>query len=196
LRHITTVSYFFPGGVLLFLDLTARMVFNSGGLLKSQGIGNGSAMPPHIYAIADSAYRSMMSAITSHPHGAASTGPVNCNQTILISGESGAGKTESTKIVLRYLTTVGNSTTGAQISSGSVMDKVLQSNPILESFGNARTLRNDNSSRFGKFIELHFSRRGQLVGGTIKTYLLVSQRITMRCLRVGNCLTSRLVTLS
>jgi myosin-5 len=87
------------------------------------------------------------------------------------------GKTESTKIVLRYLTTVGSSTGTVETESGSIMDKVLQSNPILEAFGNAKTIRNDNSSRFGKFIELNFNRRGHLVGGTIRTYLLEKVRI-------------------
>jgi myosin-5 len=87
----------------------------------------------------------------------------SADQCILISGESGAGKSESTKIVLRYLTTVGNSTGGtAGIPDGSVLDKVLRSNPILEAFGNAKTIRNDNSSRFGKFIELNFNNRGYL----------------------------------
>ena len=83
----------------------------------------------------------------------------NADQAILVSGESGAGKTESTKIVLRYLTTVGNSSGTMTVDEGTVMDKVLQSNPILEAFGNAKTIRNDNSSRFGKYIDLNFSRQ-------------------------------------
>ena len=144
------------------------------GLLKSQGIEGCRALPPHVYAVADAAYRDMMrvmsQSLTSKPQTA-------INQTILISGESGAGKTESTKVVLRYLTTVGNSSGSSLYVTGSVMDKVLQSNPILESFGNARTIRNDNSSRFGKFIELHFSKRGHLIGGTIRTYLLEKVRL-------------------
>ena len=101
----------------------------------------------------------------------------NANQAILVSGESGAGKTESTKIVLRCLTTVGNSSGTMTVDEGSVMDKVLQSNPILEAFGNAKTIRNDNSSRFGKYIDLNFSRRGHLVGGGISTYLLEKVRL-------------------
>ena len=144
------------------------------GLLKSQGIEGCRALPPHVYAVADAAYRDMMrvmsQSLTAKPQTA-------INQTILISGESGAGKTESTKVVLRYLTTVGNSSGSSLYVTGSVMDKVLQSNPILESFGNARTIRNDNSSRFGKFIELHFSKRGHLIGGTIRTYLLEKVRL-------------------
>ena len=106
------------------------------------------------------------------------------SQSILISGESGAGKTESTKIVMLYLTTLGSShhnvkqdealaggtsSARASLNEMSIMERVLQSNPILEAFGNARTLRNDNSSRFGKFIELGFSRGGSLLGAKVQT---------------------------
>lgn len=80
-----------------------------------------------------------------HAGKSAGMGPVN--QSVLISGESGAGKTESTKFVMKYLTTVGNGDDGVELEKGSIMDRVLQSNPILEAFGNARTIRNDNSSR-------------------------------------------------
>ena len=114
------------------------------------------------------------------------------SQSILISGESGAGKTESTKIVMLYLTTLGSShhnvkqdealaggtsSARAPLNEMSIMERVLQSNPILEAFGNARTLRNDNSSRFGKFIELGFSRGGSLLGAKVQTYLLEKVRV-------------------
>lgn len=145
------------------------------GLLRSQGMGQAgdSGLPPHIYAIADTSYRQMMA-------------PARKSQSILISGESGAGKTESTKIVMLYLTTLGSSQpsksmeeskSGGGITDLSVMERVLQSNPILEAFGNARTLRNDNSSRFGKFIELGFSRAGTLLGARVQTYLLEKVRL-------------------
>jgi myosin-5 len=160
------------------------------GLLRSQGIESPTELPPHIYAIADAAFRDMMDAIhaghTTTGGGSSSSSSdkkknmresANADQAILVSGESGAGKTESTKIVLRYLTTVGNSSGTMEVSEGSVMDKVLQSNPILEAFGNAKTIRNDNSSRFGKYIDLNFNRRGHLIGGTISTYLLEKVRI-------------------
>lgn len=107
------------------------------GLMKSQGIDGCRPLPPHVYAVADAAYRDMMRVVSQN---LTAKSPVTVNQTILISGESGAGKTESTKIVLRYLTTVGSSSGSSSFLTGSVMDKVLQSNPILESFGNARTL--------------------------------------------------------
>ena len=159
------------------------------GVLKSQGIDSPTELPPHIYAIADAAFREMMEAI--HAGHAGGSGKVksprdsrkdvritaNADQAILVSGESGAGKTESTKIVLRYLTTVGSGSGTMTVDDGSVMDKVLQSNPILEAFGNAKTIRNDNSSRFGKYIDLNFSRRGHLVGGSISTYLLEKVRL-------------------
>jgi myosin-5 len=138
------------------------------------GQSTGPKLGPHVYAIADLSYRQMM-------------GPKRKSQSILISGESGAGKTESTKIVMKYLTTLGTAHIGDDDSGGggtegkegdmSVMTKVLQSNPILEAFGNARTLRNDNSSRFGKFIELGFSRSGTLLGAKIQTYLLEKVRL-------------------
>ncbi|CAM9681789.1 unnamed protein product, partial [Ectocarpus fasciculatus] len=143
------------------------------GYMRQQGIEPPQALGPHVFAIADSAYRDMMKGI--HAGKSAGMGPVN--QSILISGESGAGKTESTKFVMRYLTTVGNGEDGVELEKGSIMDRVLQSNPILEAFGNARTIRNDNSSRFGKFIELMFNKRGNLLGAGIETYLLEKVRI-------------------
>jgi myosin V len=137
------------------------------GLFRSQGMGNpGSELEPHIFAVADRSYRQMMQEQRK-------------SQAILISGESGAGKTESTKIVMTYLTTLGQMGMGEEEEGGemSVMQKVLQSNPVLEAFGNARTLRNDNSSRFGKFIELGFTRAGHLIGAKVQTYLLEKVRL-------------------
>lgn len=175
----------------LYTSQILEKYYNSG-LLRSQGIESTQHLEPHVYAIADAAYRNMMRGIQSTN----SSSNSNCDQVILISGESGAGKlllfisssnfclytlligkTESTKIVLRYLTIVGSPTGRLELSQGSVMDKILQSNPILEAFGNAKTIRNDNSSRFGKFIELNFNRRGHLVGGKIRTYLLEKVRL-------------------
>jgi len=139
------------------------------GLLRSQGMGDAkSQLGPHVYAIADRSYRQMMAEARK-------------SQSILISGESGAGKTESTKIVMLYLTTLGASSSSSgppkDADKPPIMERVLQSNPVLEAFGNARTLRNDNSSRFGKFIELGFSRAGHLLGAKVQTYLLEKVRI-------------------
>eukprot|EP01035_Chromulina_nebulosa_P019020 gene19020-24840_t len=180
-RYVSSDIYTYTGPILIAVNpfkkvnlYTSQILeqYYNLGLLKSQGISNNVPLPPHVFAVADAAYRSMMNSIlgSSGLHAAA-------NQSILISGESGAGKTESTKIVLRYLTTVGNAAGGLELQTGSVMDKILQSNPILEAFGNAKTIRNDNSSRFGKFIELNFNRRGHLIGGTIRTYLLEKVRL-------------------
>jgi myosin V len=122
-------------------------------------------LEPHVFAVADRSYRQMMAEGRK-------------SQAILISGESGAGKTESTKIVMSYLTTLGGMGMEAEKDGQlSVMERVLQSNPVLEAFGNARTLRNDNSSRFGKFIELGFSRAGHLLGAKVQTYLLEKVRL-------------------
>ncbi len=153
------------------------------GYMSSQGIAE-ETLSPHVFAIADGAYRQMMSKIhESKKIG----GNVPCaSQSILISGESGAGKTESTKFVMKYLTSVGNAEGIQDLEEGSVMDRVLQSNPILEALGNARTIRNDNSSRFGKFIEMMFDKRGNLMGARIETYLLEKVRIPNQSLGERN----------
>ncbi|KAL0119532.1 hypothetical protein PUN28_007766 [Cardiocondyla obscurior] len=127
-----------------------------------------SEVPPHIFAISDGAYVNMLTN--------------NENQSMLITGESGAGKTENTKKVIAYFATVGASTkkdkedSGSQ-KKGSLEDQVVQTNPVLEAFGNAKTVRNDNSSRFGKFIRIHFGPSGKLAGADIETYLLEKARV-------------------
>ncbi|KAG2549285.1 hypothetical protein PVAP13_9KG264400 [Panicum virgatum] len=98
----------------------------------------------------------------------------NRSQSILVSGESGAGKTETTKLIMRYLTFVGGRATG---DVRSVEQQVLESNPLLEAFGNARTVRNDNSSRFGKFVEIQFDKSGRISGAAVRTYLLERSRV-------------------
>ncbi|XP_010563432.1 PREDICTED: unconventional myosin-Ia [Haliaeetus leucocephalus] len=117
------------------------------------------AVKPHIYAIADDAYRSLRDR--------------DRDQCILITGESGAGKTEASKLVMSYVAAV--------CSKGEEVDKVkeqlLQSNPVLEAFGNAKTVRNDNSSRFGKYMDVEFDFKGEPLGGVISNYLLEKSRI-------------------
>ncbi|XP_043518719.1 myosin heavy chain, muscle isoform X17 [Frieseomelitta varia] len=125
-----------------------------------------SEVPPHIFAISDGAYVNMLTNSE--------------NQSMLITGESGAGKTENTKKVIAYFATVGASTKKADDASqkkGSLEDQVVQTNPVLEAFGNAKTVRNDNSSRFGKFIRIHFGPSGKLAGADIETYLLEKARV-------------------
>mmetsp|Transcript_1383 Transcript_1383/g.1834 ORF Transcript_1383/g.1834 Transcript_1383/m.1834 type:complete len:271 (-) Transcript_1383:5401-6213(-) len=123
---------------------------------KGQKLSN---VPPHIFAIAENAYHQLI-------HGGTS-------QAVIISGESGAGKTEATKIIMSYLSKAGNIATGGQ----GLETKVLNSNPLLEAFGNAKTVRNDNSSRFGKFIEIEMDPTGRIEGAKIINYLLEKSRI-------------------
>ncbi|XP_026689236.1 myosin heavy chain, muscle-like isoform X12 [Diaphorina citri] len=122
-------------------------------------------VPPHVFAVSDGAYVNML---TNKE-----------NQSMLITGESGAGKTENTKKVIAYFATVGASTKKDEASEkkGSLEDQVVQTNPVLEAFGNAKTVRNDNSSRFGKFIRIHFGPSGKLAGADIETYLLEKARV-------------------
>uniref|UniRef100_A0A3Q3KRF8 Myosin-9 n=1 Tax=Monopterus albus TaxID=43700 RepID=A0A3Q3KRF8_MONAL len=115
-------------------------------------------MPPHIYAITDTAYRSMMQGTT-----------------VVSFGESGAGKTENTKKVIQYLAHVASSFKSKK-DQGELEKQLLQANPILEAFGNAKTVKNDNSSRFGKFIRINFDVNGHIVGANIETYLLEKSR--------------------
>ncbi|KAM3838031.1 unconventional myosin-Ih-like [Diretmus argenteus] len=116
-------------------------------------------LPPHIYALADNAYHTMLAELNNH--------------FILISGESGAGKTEASKKLLQYYAVSCPSTT----LLNTVRDKMLMSNPVLEAFGNAKTLKNDNSSRFGKYMDIQFNTEGDAVGGHILNYLLERSRV-------------------
>ncbi|KAL8510365.1 hypothetical protein ACS0TY_017249 [Phlomoides rotata] len=111
---------------------------------------------PHVYSVADTAYNAMMTD--------------QVNQSIIISGESGSGKTETAKTATQYLAAVGG-------GGGGIESKVLQASCILEAFGNARTERNENSSRFGKLTEIHFSESGQICGAKIQTFLLEKSRV-------------------
>jgi myosin-5 len=119
--------------------------------------------PPHVYAIAQDAYRSMLE--------------MGEHQSILVSGESGSGKTVTTKIIMGYLAAQSQRTSTSCNHKEGIESQILQSNPLLESFGNARTVRNDNSSRFGKYMELIFSPSGSLVSASIETYLLEKVRL-------------------
>uniref|UniRef100_G3PTC2 Osteoclast-stimulating factor 1 n=1 Tax=Gasterosteus aculeatus aculeatus TaxID=481459 RepID=G3PTC2_GASAC len=118
--------------------------------------------PPHIYALADNMYRNMM--IDRE------------NQCVIISGESGAGKTVAAKYIMSYISRVSGG--GPRVQH--VKDIILQSNPLLEAFGNAKTVRNNNSSRFGKYFEIQFSSGGEPDGGKISNFLLEKSRVVMR----------------
>ncbi|XP_029313311.1 myosin-6-like [Cottoperca gobio] len=126
-----------------------------------------SEAPPHIYSISDNAYQYMLSDRE--------------NQSVLITGESGAGKTVNTKRVIQYfasIAAVSGKKDAAQEKKGTLEDQIIQANPALEAFGNAKTIRNDNSSRFGKFIRIHFGVSGKLSSADIETYLLEKSRVT------------------
>uniref|UniRef100_UPI00398E4DB6 unconventional myosin-X-like n=1 Tax=Pristiophorus japonicus TaxID=55135 RepID=UPI00398E4DB6 len=122
-------------------------------------------LPPHIFAIANECYRCLWKRQDS--------------QCVLISGESGAGKTESTKLLLQFLSVMSQSSAGALAHKRSthVEQAILESSPVMEAFGNAKTVYNNNSSRFGKFIQLHFSQNGNIHGGGIVDYLLEKNRV-------------------
>merc|ERR1711899_590035 len=121
--------------------------------------------PPHIFGVAEGSYQGLMNA--------------GKNQSILITGESGAGKTENTKKVIAYFASIGAS---AKKKEGEVglEDKIVQTNPVLEAWGNAKTVRNDNSSRFGKFIRIWFNQGGKLSGADMVTYLLEKSRLSFQ----------------
>ncbi|XP_020280008.1 unconventional myosin-XV isoform X2 [Pseudomyrmex gracilis] len=116
-------------------------------------------LPPHLFAVGSSAYSQVTAANNA-----------SANQVVVISGESGSGKTESTKLVMQYLAAVNRA------PNNLVTEQILEATPLLESFGNAKTPRNDNSSRFGKYLEVHF-RDGAIIGGRITQYLLEKSRI-------------------
>merc|ERR1711963_1261367 len=121
--------------------------------------------PPHIFGVAEGSYQGMMNN--------------SKNQSILITGESGAGKTENTKKVISYFASIGASGKKKEGEPG-LEDKIVQTNPVLEAWGNAKTVRNDNSSRFGKFIRIWFNQGGKLSGADMVTYLLEKSRLTFQ----------------
>ncbi|XP_077583422.1 myosin heavy chain, fast skeletal muscle-like [Stigmatopora nigra] len=127
--------------------------------------------PPHIFSISDNAYQFMLQDRE--------------NQSVLITGESGAGKTVNTKRVIQYFATIAvpggkKSEHAAGKMQGSLEDQIIAANPLLEAYGNAKTVRNDNSSRFGKFIRIHFATTGKLASADIETYLLEKSRVTFQ----------------
>eukprot|EP00455_Lapot_gusevi_P019546 TRINITY_DN2088_c0_g1_i2.p1 TRINITY_DN2088_c0_g1~~TRINITY_DN2088_c0_g1_i2.p1 ORF type:complete len:303 (+),score=98.18 TRINITY_DN2088_c0_g1_i2:88-996(+) len=116
-------------------------------------------LPPHIFALADDTYHKMMS--------------YKENQCIIITGESGSGKTESSKLIMQYISAVSGK--GAEVTA--VKERMLSSNPVLEAFGNAKTVNNNNSSRFGKYMEILFDVAGDPIGGRVTNYLLEKSRV-------------------
>jgi myosin heavy subunit len=126
-------------------------------------------LPPHVFAIASNSYKNMLTD--------------NLDQSVVISGESGAGKSEATKLILQFLTDVSSKSSDAgsvEHKSSALEQQILAANPILEAFGNAKTLRNNNSSRFGKLITVNFDKNGSITGGGIINYLLEKSRVVVQ----------------
>ncbi|XP_050411443.1 unconventional myosin-Ic isoform X2 [Patella vulgata] len=158
-RFEGNLIYTYIGPVLVSINPYHELDIYNTEFIQTYRNVNFYELPPHIFAIADASYTSMRGE--------------NKDQCILISGESGAGKTEASKKILQYI--AANSTHSVDVER--VKDRLLQSNPILESFGNAKTNRNDNSSRFGKYMDIQFDYKGAPVGGHILNYLLEKSRV-------------------
>ncbi|KAJ3082640.1 hypothetical protein HDU99_002055 [Rhizoclosmatium hyalinum] len=162
LRYLSNLIYTYSGLFLVAVNPYKRLPIYTDEMIKSYRSKKRSEMPPHIFAIADAAYYEMIQNKES--------------QSILITGESGAGKTENTKKVIQYLAAIAPSNSSGK--QGSLEQQIIQANPILEAFGNAQTIRNNNSSRFGKFIRLEFNPAGQICSANIERYLLEKSRVT------------------
>ncbi|XP_068461753.1 myosin-8-like [Phaseolus vulgaris] len=160
-RYSENEIYTYTGNILIAVNPFQRLphLSETSTMAKYKGAAFGE-QSPHPFAIASSAYSKMINEERS--------------QSILVSGESGAGKTESTKMLMHYLAFLGGR---AATEGRSVEQQVLESNPVLEAFGNAKTVRNNNSSRFGKFVEIQFDQKGRISGAAIRTYLLERSRV-------------------
>lgn len=152
--------YTYIGHVLVSVNPFRDLGIYTDQVLDSYRGKNRLEMPPHVFAIAESAYYNMKA--------------YKDNQCVIISGESGAGKTEAAKRIMQYIANVSGGQ-GGDIQQ--IKDMVLATNPLLESFGNAKTLRNNNSSRFGKYLQIHFNTQGEPVGADITNYLLEKSRV-------------------
>merc|ERR1719410_1225693 len=154
--------YTYCGIVLVAINPYAELhIYGNDTIMAYRGQNMGD-LDPHIYAVSEEAFKLMERD--------------NHNQSIIVSGESGAGKTVSAKYSMRYFATIG----GSADSETQVEKKVMASSPIMEAIGNAKTTRNDNSSRFGKYIEIDFSNRFQIIGASMRTYLLEKSRVVFQ----------------
>ncbi|KAI9142865.1 hypothetical protein BKA69DRAFT_219046 [Paraphysoderma sedebokerense] len=155
-RYMRDEIYTYCGNILVAMNPYKWLpIYTMENVIEYKGMTFGEK-PPHIFAVANESYVNL--------------GRTKKNQCVVISGESGSGKTESTKLFLQYLASVSP-------KRSIIQDQILEASPILEAFGNAKTVRNDNSSRFGKFIEVQFSHEGDIVGAKTRHYLLEKSRI-------------------
>eukprot|EP01006_Ploeotia_vitrea_P006659 TRINITY_DN14299_c0_g1_i1.p1 TRINITY_DN14299_c0_g1~~TRINITY_DN14299_c0_g1_i1.p1 ORF type:complete len:1156 (-),score=254.86 TRINITY_DN14299_c0_g1_i1:284-3751(-) len=158
-RLRSEIIYTYISNVLISVNPFKRLPMYTDKHISQYRSRNRNELPPHVFALTEDTYKSMVQEEE--------------NQCIIISGESGAGKTEASKQVMQYLAAVSGNTPEMQ----RVKTIMLDSNPVLEAFGNAKTVRNDNSSRFGKFFEIYFDRVGGPTGGNISNFLLEKSRV-------------------
>merc|ERR1719471_58889 len=165
-RFKAKLIYTYSGLFCIVVNPYKRYPIYTGTVVKMYLGKRRNEVPPHLWAITETAYRNMLQNAK--------------DQSMLITGESGAGKTGNTKKVISYLAMVATSGKKSAAKKVSLEDQIVATNPILESYGNAKTSRNDNSSRFGKFIRIHFNAAGKLAGCDIESYLLEKSRITQQ----------------
>ncbi|KAF7984073.1 hypothetical protein HWV62_17630 [Athelia sp. TMB] len=177
-RYSQHSIYTYSGIVLIAVNPFQRVTLYGPEIIQAYSGRRRGELEPHLFAIAEDAYTAMSKE--------------GMGQTIIVSGESGAGKTESAKFIMRYLASVNppdSTTKKTKLSldeSSEIERQILATNPILEAFGNAKTTRNDNSSRFGKYIQILFDGKQEIVGARIRTYLLERSRIVFQPLTERN----------
>ena len=181
-RFFSQLIYTYTGSILMSVNPYQMLPIYSPAIRRLYGGKGLMECPPHIFAIADVCYRAMLSE--------------SMDQSVMISGESGAGKTECCKLIMSYLAFISEQealqskpssfdsydekkSNSKPVNDGGIKpnEKVLATNPVLEAFGNAKTVRNDNSSRFGKMLDVQFDSTGLLIGASIRQYLLEQIRI-------------------
>ncbi|KAH9001669.1 myosin 5 [Lactarius akahatsu] len=178
-RYAQHSIYTYSGIVLIAMNPFQRITQYGPEIIQAYSGRRRGELEPHLFAIAEDAYTAMRKE--------------GIGQTIIVSGESGAGKTESAKYIMRYLASINPPDSNAKTKTKASLDEsseverqILATNPVLEAFGNAKTTRNDNSSRFGKYIQILFDGKQEIVGARIRTYLLERSRIVFQPLTERN----------